>query len=154
MTTINGGTHKNKEGNTLMRKLCALTLLLASIGTVPAWGSPSHKEYTEVHRPGAAQVGKASWYGRWHAGRLTANGERFNPQAMTCAHRTLPLGSVVKVTNVASGKEVALAVNDRGPYVKGRIVDLSERAARELGVEDQGVMIVRLEVISQPVQPG
>jgi rare lipoprotein A (peptidoglycan hydrolase) len=68
---------------------------------------------------------------------------------MTCAHRTLPLGSVVKVTNVASGKEVALAVNDRGPYVKGRIVDLSERAARELGVEDQGVMTVRLEVISQ-----
>jgi peptidoglycan lytic transglycosylase len=137
-----------------MRKLCALTLLLGSICTMPTWASPSHKEHTQVNRSGAAQVGKASWYGRWHAGRLTANGERFNPQAMTCAHRTLPLGSVVKVTNVASGKEVALAVNDRGPYVKGRIVDLSERAARELGVEDQGVMTVRLEVIPQPVQPG
>jgi rare lipoprotein A len=137
-----------------MRKLGILTILLASICTMPTWAGPSHKERTEAHRSAAVQVGKASWYGRWHAGRLTANGERFNPQAMTCAHRTLPLGSVVKVINVASGKEVALAVNDRGPYVKGRIVDLSERAARELGVEDQGIMLVRLEVISQPVQSG
>ena len=75
---------------------------------------------------------------------------------MTCAHRTLPLGSVVKVTDLATGKNVALEVNDRGPYVKGRILDLSEGAARELGVGDKGVMVVRVEVIStaQPVEPG
>ena len=87
---------------------------------------------------------------------MTANGERFNPQAMTCAHRTFPLGSVVKVTDIATGKSVSLQVNDRGPYVKGRIVDLSEGAARELGVKDKGVMVVRIELIStaQPLEAG
>jgi rare lipoprotein A len=75
---------------------------------------------------------------------------------MTCAHRTLPLGSIVKVTDVATGKAVAVEVNDRGPYAKGRIVDLSEGAARELGARDKGVLLVRLEVISgaQPVEPS
>jgi rare lipoprotein A (peptidoglycan hydrolase) len=102
---------------------------------------------TEIgHMP--SQVGTASWYGRWHAGRLTANGERFNPQAMTCAHRTLPLGSVIKVTDLATGKNVSLHVNDRGPYVRGRIIDLSERAAMELGVGDRGLLVVRIEVVS------
>jgi peptidoglycan lytic transglycosylase len=142
------------EGKILMKKLCAIAMLLASVCTIPALASSHHKPHISPHRPVAVQIGKASWYGQWHAGRLTANGERFNPQAMTCAHRTLPLGSVVKVTNVATGKEVALQVNDRGPYVKGRILDLSEAAARELGVEDQGVMVVRLEPISQSIQSG
>jgi rare lipoprotein A len=131
-----------------MKKLCALTILLASMCTMPALAGPSHKSHIELHRPATVQVGKASWYGRWHAGRLTANGERFNPQAMTCAHRTLPLGSVVKVTDIATGRNVSLEVNDRGPYVKGRIIDLSEGAARELGVGDKGVTLVRLGVIS------
>ena len=136
-----------------MKKLAIFTILLASVATMPAWARPSHPTHAESHRPTAVQVGAASWYGRWHAGRLTANGQRFNPRAMTCAHRTLPLGSVVKVTDVATGKNVALEVNDRGPYVKGRIVDLSEGAARELGLRDKGVVIVRLEVMSQP-QPS
>jgi rare lipoprotein A len=132
----------------VMNKLCAITILLASMCTMPALAGPKQKNFIEVHRPATVQVGKASWYGRWHAGRLTANGERFNPQALTCAHRTLPLGSVVKVTDLATGRNVSLEVNDRGPYVKGRILDLSEGAARELGVGDKGVTLVRLEVIS------
>ena len=94
------------------------------------------------------QIGTASWYGRRHAGLLTANGERFNPQAMTCAHRTLPLGSMVKVTDISSGKHVSLKVTDRGPYVRGRIVDLSEGAARELGIGASGLMVVRVEDVS------
>ncbi len=89
----------------------------------------------------------ASWYGRSHAGRPTANGERFNPGAMTCAHRTLPLGSVVTVTNIATGTNVTCRVNDRGPYVRGRILDLSEQAAMRLGVGEQGLMRVRIEII-------
>jgi rare lipoprotein A len=125
---------------------------------MPALAGPSHKNHTKLHQHANStiQVGTASWYGRRQAGRLTANGERFNPQAMTCAHRTLPLGSVVKVTDIATGKNVSLEVNDRGPYVRGRIVDLSEGAARELGVGDKGVMVVRLEVVSiaQPIEPG
>jgi len=73
---------------------------------------------------------------------------------MTCAHRTLPLGSVIKVTDIATGKDVVLEVNDRGPYGKDRIVDLSEGAARELGIRQTGVTLVRLEVIRQPLPPG
>jgi len=69
---------------------------------------------------------------------------------MTCAHRTLPLGSVVKVTDIATGKDVVLEVTDRGPYGTGRIVDLSEGAVRELGIRKKGVTVVRLEVVSQP----
>jgi rare lipoprotein A len=137
-----------------MKKLGAIAILLASFSTIPAIASPSNKQYISAYAPAHVQVGKASWYGRWHAGRLTANGERFNPQAMTCAHRTLPLGSVVKVTNVETGQNVALEVNDRGPYVKGRILDLSEGAANELGVGHKGIMLVRLEVISEPGQPS
>jgi len=116
---------------------------------MPVLAGPRHQEPAEsnlVHHA-AVQVGAASWYGRWHAGRLTASGERFNPQAMTCAHRTLPLGSVVKVTDMSTGRSVSLEVNDRGPYVRGRILDLSEGAARELGVENRGVLLVRIEVV-------
>jgi len=107
-------------------------------------------------RAAAIEVGIASWYGYgpWHAGRRTASGERFNPQAMTCAHRTLPMGSVVKVTDIATGKDVVLEVNDRGPYGRGRIIDLSEGAARELGIRKKGVTHVRLEVVSQPAPAG
>lgn len=138
----------------IIKKLYAIAVLLSAVVTVPVLASPTHNRHVESQRPAAVQVGAASWYGRWHAGRLTAKGERFDPQAMTCAHRSLPLGSVVKVTDLATGKNVALEVNDRGPYVKGRILDLSEAAARELGFGDKGVTIVRLEVISQPVQPS
>ncbi len=123
---------------------------------MPAIAGPNHGTHVGTYQPASVQVGKASWYGRRNSGRLTASGERFNPQAMTCAHRTLPLGSVVKVTDVATEKSVSLEVTDRGPYVKGRIVDLSEGAARKLGVGDKGVMVVRLEVVSTagPVQPS
>ena len=141
-----------------MKILYVITILLASVCTMPALAGPSHKNHIEVHQHAHStiQVGTASWYGRRQAGRLTANGERFNPQAMTCAHRTLPLGSVVKVTDIATGRNVSLEVTDRGPYVRGRIVDLSEGAARELGVGDKGVVVVRIEVVSiaQPGEPG
>ena len=75
---------------------------------------------------------------------------------MTCAHRTFPLGYVVKVIDIATGKNVSLEVNDRGPYVKGRIVDLSEGAARELGLGSKGLILVRVELIStvHPVVAG
>jgi len=133
-----------------MHKTCALAFFIGATCATSALAGQSHKNRVESHRAhhSMVQIGTASWYGRRHAGRLTANGERFNPQAMTCAHRTLPLGSMVKVTDIASGKHVSLEVNDRGPYVRGRIVDLSEGAARELGVGDSGLMNVRVEVLS------
>jgi len=137
----------------LVKRLWMYTMLLSLLCTVSAFADTRYKRHGESHRTAAVQVGIASWYGygAWKPGRRTASGERFNPQAMTCAHRTLPLGSVVKVTDVATGKDVVVEVNDRGPYGRGRIVDLSEGAARELGIRQKGLMLVRLEVISQPV---
>ena len=141
-----------------MIKLQVLAILVASACTAPVLASPGEKTLTESIRPWntTTQVGTASWYGRWHAGRITASGEPFNPRAMTCAHRTLPFGSVVKVTDITNGKHVSLKVNDRGPYVKGRILDLSEGAARELGGSDRGLMIVRIEIviIAKAFEPG
>jgi rare lipoprotein A len=100
------------------------------------------------------QVGKASWYGRHHQGKLTASGERFDMNELTAAHRSLPLDTRAKVTNLANGRSVEVTVNDRGPYVKGRVIDLSARAARELGLKKQGVGRVRIEVMpgDEPIE--
>lgn len=80
----------------------------------------------------------ASWYGAKHAGKKMANGKRFDPEALTAAHRTLPLGSVVRVVNLRTNKSVIVQITDRGPYIKGRKIDLSRRAARSIGVEGLG----------------
>ncbi len=91
------------------------------------------------------QTGVASWYGKSHHGRTTANGEKFDMEALTAAHRTLPFGTIVKVTNLSNNRSVTVRINDRGPYVAGRIIDLSARAARDLGIIENGVARVRLE---------
>jgi rare lipoprotein A len=91
------------------------------------------------------QVGVASWYGPGFHGRKTASGERFDQNDLTAAHRKLPLGSEVKVTNLANGRSVTVAINDRGPYAKGRVLDLSKAAARKLGMVEDGVAKVRIE---------
>jgi rare lipoprotein A len=92
------------------------------------------------------QIGKASWYGGKFNGRLTANGEKYDMYALTCAHRTLPLGSWIRVTNLKNKRSTLLRVNDRGPMVANLIVDLSYGAAQKLGVE--GLAKVRIEQIS------
>lgn len=91
------------------------------------------------------QSGKASYYAKKLSGRQTASGERLHHDSLTCAHRTYPFGTMLKVTNPANGKEVIVRVTDRGPYVKGRIIDLSVRAARELGIISQGIAPVIVE---------
>ena len=92
------------------------------------------------------QQGVASWYGPGFHGRLTASGERFNTQALTAAHLKLPFGTLLRVRSEQNGREVIVRVNDRGPYTKGRIIDLSQAAARALGIEGLGrVIIERLE---------
>jgi rare lipoprotein A len=85
---------------------------------------------------GNNQCGAASWYSL--PGQRTASGERMNPNAMTAAHKTLPMGSVVKVVNQRTGKSVRVTINDRGPYIKGRIIDLSKAAGRQLGIIPAG----------------
>lgn len=96
-------------------------------------------------RPGV--VGRASWYGAYHHGRPTASGEIFDMRALTAAHRTLPLGTRLRVTNLENGKSVEVRVNDRGPMIEGRIIDLSRRAAEALDAVDDGVFPVELVVL-------
>jgi rare lipoprotein A len=93
------------------------------------------------------QTGEASWYGS-EGGPLTATGERYNPQGMTAAHRTIAFGSKVRVTNLRSGRSAIVIINDRGPYAGGRIIDLSAAAAEAVGIKSSGVGKVRIEVLS------
>ena len=103
---------------------------------------------TEAAPARPAGAGEASYYGNEFAGRPTANGEPFDPSEMTAAHRTLPFGSKVRVTNVRNGRTVIVRINDRGPYAKDRLIDVSQGAAQELGMMNAGTADVRLEVIS------
>jgi len=104
-------------------------------------------------QPFFSQVGTASWYGGAHHGRKTANGERFNMNDMTAAHRSVKMGTVLRVTNLDNGRTTTVRVNDRGPYVNGRIIDLSAAAARDLGMKTDGVARVKLEAFVAD-QPG
>ena len=91
--------------------------------------------------------GMASYYGNEFAGSRTASGERFDPGAMTAAHRSLAFHSRVAVTNLANGKEVVVRINDRGPWGKGRIIDISHAAAKQIGMHRSGTARVRLELL-------
>jgi rare lipoprotein A len=102
-------------------------------------------------KPLAVETGLASWYGAPYHNRRGSNGEIYNMHAMTAAHLTLPLGSVVRVTNVKTGASAIVRITDRGPFVEGRIIDLSLAAAKKLDVWKAGVAAVRLEVLDAPV---
>ncbi|MFO1145623.1 MAG: septal ring lytic transglycosylase RlpA family protein, partial [Rhodospirillales bacterium] len=104
--------------------------------------------HAQMGQPAAVytQRGEASWYGPGFHGRKTASGERFNQHGLTAAHRKLPLGTKARVTNLDNGKSVEVKINDRGPYVRGRIIDLSKAAAERLGMKNAGITPVRLEV--------
>ena len=95
----------------------------------------------------SAATGEASWYGPGFYGNRTANGEVFRPGTYTAAHRSLPFGTRVKVTNLNNGRSTVVRINDRGPYAGGRIIDLAHGAASDLGVTASGVATVRLEVM-------
>jgi rare lipoprotein A len=91
--------------------------------------------------------GVASWYGYPHHGRITASGRRFNMHELTAAHRTLPFGTRLRVTNLMNGRSVTVTITDRGPFVKQRVLDLSYAAAREIGMIGPGMAPVQLEVL-------
>ena len=103
---------------------------------------PLHSSYDET--------GIASWYGRDFHGKLTANGETYDMHALSAAHKTLPLPTLVRVTNLANGRSVVVRVNDRGPFVKNRLIDLSYAAAKELGYLDRGTTRVRVQTLDLP----
>jgi len=106
----------------------AMAALLPGVGRADGWN----------------ETGQASWFGPRFHGRLTASGERFDRFALTAAHRTLPLGALVRVTYLKTGRTVTVRINDRGPWIRGRILDLSEGAAEQIGLKHAGVGRVRI----------
>jgi rare lipoprotein A len=139
----------------------AATLAVLSAVTAPFAAAQAPAPASAVAAPAPApaaanvQTGKLAWYGRKFAGRRTASGEAYDPDAMTMAHKTLPFGTKVKVTNPANKKTVTLRVNDRGPTQADRVGDVSLAAARQLGMIRAGVIDAELEVVSPaPVKQG
>lgn len=108
----------------------------------------SRRYHADYSKPRAyREIGKASYYGAEAHGKPTASGEKFDMHALTAAHRTLPFGTRVRVTNLANGKSVVVKVNDRGPYVPGRIIDLSYAAAKKIDMLNAGVAEVEIVVV-------
>lgn len=103
-----------------------------------------------VVEEGSTQIGIASWYGIDEHDNFAASGERFSKYAYTAAHQTLPLGTVVRVTNLENGRDVIVEINDRGPFVKGRIIDLSHAPAEAIDMIGPGTVKVKVEVVSSP----
>ena len=130
----------------LMRPLATwmtlITLGLAAAGCATAGGATGHPE---AH----GEEGLASFYAPAYDGQRTASGERFDSQALTAAHRTLPFGTRARVTNLENRRTVVVRINDRGPFKKGRVIDVSKRAARELGFLGQGTARVRVELVDR-----
>ncbi|MBD9396355.1 MULTISPECIES: septal ring lytic transglycosylase RlpA family protein [unclassified Pseudomonas] len=126
--------------------LVLFSLLLAGCST-PRGGLPygSGAPYDSSVASDYRAEGKASYYGRAHHGNKTASGERFDQNALTAAHRTLPFGTMVRVTNLDNGQSVVVRINDRGPFARGRIIDVSRKAAESLGMLKTGVAPVRVE---------
>ncbi len=122
----------------------------------------AHQGVTPRPRPGGDEEGLASWYGEPYHGRQTASGEIYDMHALTAAHRTLPFASLVRVTRRDTGASVEVRINDRGPFIRGRIIDLSYAAACRIGLDIDGVVPVVVEVLGTetrprpplPVQPG
>jgi rare lipoprotein A len=124
--------------NAWLRTALAAVSLAALSGCATTHPTPGHA---------GPEVGLASYYGDALQGRHTASGERFDMHALTAAHRTLPFNTRVEVTNLENGRSVVVRINDRGPYVEGRVIDLSQAAARELRFLGRGTTRVRLKVV-------
>ena len=129
-----------------------LSLLLAdgSRGLAARQPRSSPRLASHIIRPRVKQVGNAAWYGPQYQGKKTASGQRFDQQQFTAAHPTLPLGTMAKVTNLATGQSVQVKINDRGPYAKRRIIDLSRAAAQRIGLKKDGTTRVRVEASPPP----
>jgi len=146
------------SGGNVSTKRARASLLAVALGlTVTVVASPPSSKPGSSSIPATAttkhrwfQTGKASWYGGTFQGRKTANGERFDMNSLTCAHRSLPLGSWVRVTNLHNEKSVFLRVNDRGPVAESLILDLSYAAARKLGINGLGKVKVEEVAANDP----
>jgi rare lipoprotein A len=125
--------------------LLAVTLAIAMLAACGGSDKREKKPAASTAPSGDVQHGMASWYGGKHHGRGTASGERFDKTAMTAAHRWFPFNTRVRVTNQRNGRAVIVRITDRGPFVRGRIIDVSEAAAEQLGMKRAGVAPVKVE---------
>jgi rare lipoprotein A len=130
----------------------------ATIAPVPGPKNRNERSFPDIEQPTippgpplATEIGRASWYGPPYHNRRGSNGEIYDMNAMTAAHRTLPLGSIVRVTNLKTGHTAMVRITDRGPFIRGRVLDLSLAAARKVDVYQPGVAEVKLEVMQTPV---
>ncbi len=123
---------------------CSSNIVYGDYVDTTGW---SRKQIESIKNHPKTQIGIASYYGKKFHKKRTANGEIFNMYKVSAAHKSYPLGTKVRVTNLDNGKSIKLIINDRGPFVKGRIIDLSYRAARKLDFVNQGTTKVRIDVI-------
>ena len=142
-----------KRGTTTGPSIHKVTVEPGTPGMLP-WERPYSVDEIRyvplLHAEGYRAEGLASWYGEEEHGKPTSNGETFDMYKLTAAHKILPLGSYVKVTNKSNGRQTVVRLNDRGPFVAGRVIDLSYQAARDLDMLDLGVIPVSIEVLSSP----
>jgi rare lipoprotein A len=126
---------------------CVLALLVTGCSTMES----SHGLALYENKPVSVEIGKASFYGGRDIGRLTANGERYHALNCTAAHKKLPFNTMVRVTNLKNGKSVLVRINDRGPFVKGRVIDLTMVPARQIEMISDGIVPVKIEVL-KPIE--
>jgi rare lipoprotein A len=138
----------NKVRANMKKMLLSLAICIVATPTLFA-ASRSSKSTSDDHEVVSTSRGMASWYGGRWIGRKTANGEIYRAGDMTAAHKTLPFGTRVRVTDVRTGESTVVRINNRGPFVKGRVIDLSEAAASDLGMKRRGVARVKLEVLAR-----
>ena len=137
----------------MIRILLIFSALIIACGSSISYGDYvdttgwSRKQIESIKNHPNTQIGIASYYGKKFHKKRTANGEIFNMYKVSAAHKSYPLGTKVRVTNLENGKSIKLVINDRGPFVKGRIIDLSYKAARKLDFVNQGTVKVRIDVI-------
>ncbi|MFO7800385.1 septal ring lytic transglycosylase RlpA family protein [Rhodohalobacter sp.] len=133
--------------------LSFLALFISSCGITRKSSAPDSADYSD-YSPGAViESGVASWYGPNFNGKLTANGETYNMDGLTAAHRSLPFNTIVQVENKGNGKTVIVRINDRGPYAHNRIIDLSRKAAREIEMIDAGTANVEIFLVEEGDRP-
>ena len=130
--------------------LALLTPACALVPEKPGAPAIAKPDLTKKAPPEKVQLGNASWYGAKFEGKQTASGSAYDAAEITAAHRSLPMGSRVRVTNLANEKSVEVEINDRGPYIAGRIIDLSRAAARAIGMLEDGLTRVRIELLALP----
>ena len=137
----------------MIRLILISSIFIVSCGSSIAYGDYvdttgwSRKQIESIKNHPKTQIGIASYYGKKFHKKRTANGEIFNMYKVSAAHKSYPLGTKVRVTNLENGKSIKLVINDRGPFVKGRIIDLSYKAARKLDFVNQGTTKARIDVI-------